>query len=508
MPAPSGNACQVSCRDGTKADKRPDVDVARVAAGQWGVLSLDELFACGLSPSPVLTRVRNGRLHPVHRGVYAVGHAKVPLEGRFLAAVKACGRTAVLSHHSAAALWGFMPWEERHPEVTVLGTAPQAHPGLRVRRTTRLDLDDTTRHHGIPVTTPARTLLDLAATLDHRPLRAATRRAQSLHRVNVRQLAETLARHRSRRGAARLAEVIATGPAPTKSELEDVVLDLILRGGHVHPDVNVPYYVDGQKTIPDFRWPEQRLVLEADSTTWHDNPLARADDAERQALLEADGERVLRVTWAQAIARPGPTLARLRAAGAPYTERPMISTNQLKNGNHIEVDGTVFKVLEFQHVKPGKGGAFVRTKLRRASDGNVIDKTFRAGEKFRAVRTEARKMTFLYTDGTDAHFMDAESYEQMAVPETGVAEALRWTKPNDPVDVLFIDGQPSDLQLPASVVLEVSQTDPGLRGDTASGGGTKPATLETGATINVPLFVDIGDSVKVDTRSGEYMSRA
>ena len=125
----------------------------------------------------------------------------------------------------------------------------------------------------------------------------------------------------------------------------------------------------------------------------------------------------------------------------------MISTNQLKNGNHIEVDGTVFKVLEFQHVKPGKGGAFVRTRLKRASDGNVIDKTFRAGEKFRAVRTEARKMTFLYTDGTDAHFMDTESYEQMAVPETG-------------------------------------------------------------ATIHVPLFVDIGDSVKVDTRSGEYMSRA
>ena len=186
----------------------------------------------------------------------------------------------------------------------------------------------------------------------------------------------------------------------------------------------------------------------------------------------------------------------------------MISTNQFKNGAHIEVDGSIYRIVEFQHVKPGKGGAFVRTKLRRASDGNVIDKTFRAGEKFRAVRTEARKMTFLYTDGTDAHFMDTESYEQMSVPEAGFAEGLRWTKPNDPVDVLFIDGQPSDLQLPASVVLEVSQTDPGLRGDTASGGGTKPATLETGATIHVPLFVDIGDSVKVDTRSGEYMSRA
>ena len=159
----------------------------------------------------------------------------------------------------------------------------------------------------------------------------------------------------------------------------------------------------------------------------------------------------------------------------------MISTNQFKNGNHIEVDGTVFKIIEFQHVKPGKGGAFVRTKLRRASDGNVIDKTFRAGEKFRAVRTEARKMQFLYADGTDAHFMDTESYEQMAVPETTVADALRWTKPNDSVDVLFIDDQPGDLQLPASVISRSPQTEPGLRGDTASGGGNKPATLETGA---------------------------
>src|SRR6195952_3662137 len=153
----------------------------------------------------------------------------------------------------------------------------------------------------------------------------------------------------------------------------------------------------------------------------------------------------------------------------------MISTNQLKNGNHIEVDGTIFKVLEFQHVKPGKGPAFVRTKLRRTTDGNVIDKTFRAGEKFRAIRTEARKMQFLYANGTDAHFMDAESYEQLAVPQTGVADALRWTKPNDTVDVLFIDDVPGDLQLPTSVELEVTETEPGLRGDTASGGGDKPA---------------------------------
>ena len=184
-----------------------------------------------------------------------------------------------------------------------------------------------------------------------------------------------------------------------------------------------------------------------------------------------------------------------------------ISTNQFKNGNHIEVEGTVFKILEFQHVKPGKGGAFVRSKLRRAADGAVIDRTFRAGEKFRAVRTEARKMQFLYSDGTEAHFMDTGSYEQLAVPEEAVAEALKWTKPNDEVDVLFIDDAPSDVQLPASVELEVTQTEPGVRGDTASGGGNKPATLETGASVQVPLFVNIGDRVKVDTRSGEYMSR-
>ncbi len=168
----------------------------------------------------------------------------------------------------------------------------------------------------------------------------------------------------------------------------------------------------------------------------------------------------------------------------------------------------VFKILEFQHVKPGKGGAFVRTKLRRASDGAVIDRTFRAGEKFRAVRTEARKMQFLYGDGSDAHFMDSESYEQLAIPEDAVREALRWIKPSSEIDVLFIDERPADLQLPSAVDLEVTATEPGVRGDTASGGGAKPATLETGAVIHVPLFVNIGERVRVDTRSGEYVSRA
>jgi elongation factor P len=186
----------------------------------------------------------------------------------------------------------------------------------------------------------------------------------------------------------------------------------------------------------------------------------------------------------------------------------VLGTNQFKNGNHIDVEGTVFKILEFQHVKPGKGGAFVRTKLRRASDGNVIDRTFRAGEKFRPVRTESRTMQFLYADGTDAHFMDTESFEQIAVPEAAVADALRWITPSSEVDVLFIDDQPGDLQLPSAVDLTVTETDPGLRGDSVSGGGTKPATLETGAVIQVPLFVEPGQRIRVDTRSGDYVARA
>ena len=185
-----------------------------------------------------------------------------------------------------------------------------------------------------------------------------------------------------------------------------------------------------------------------------------------------------------------------------------ISTNQFRNGNHIEVDGTIFKILEFQHVKPGKGGAFVRTKLRRASDGAVIDRTFRAGEKFRAIRTETRKMQFLYRDGSDAHFMDSESYEQLTIPEGTIAGALRFIKESEEVEVLYIDDSPADVQLPSAIDLAVSETDPGLRGDTASGGGTKPAVLETGARVQVPLFINVGDLVRVDTRSGEYVSRA
>jgi elongation factor P len=185
----------------------------------------------------------------------------------------------------------------------------------------------------------------------------------------------------------------------------------------------------------------------------------------------------------------------------------VISTNQLKNGNHIDVDGTIFRVVEFQHVKPGKGPAFVRTKLKRVSDGAVIDRTFRAGEKFRAVRNEVRRMQFLYSDGSAAHMMDMENYEQLELPEDVVKDALQWILPNEEVEVLYVDDAASDIQVPSSVELTVAETDPGLKGDTVSGGGDKPATLETGVTVRVPLFVNVGDKVRVDTRSGDYVSR-
>jgi len=186
----------------------------------------------------------------------------------------------------------------------------------------------------------------------------------------------------------------------------------------------------------------------------------------------------------------------------------VVSTNQFKNGAHIEVEDEPYKILEFQHVKPGKGGAFVRTKLRRLADGTVHDKTFRAGEKFRDVRTETRRMQYLYDEGSGAIFMDVGDYEQLTLPGPVVSEALRWLLPNAEADVLFVDGSPAEVQVPAAVELRVAKTDPGLRGDTASGGGTKPAMLESGVEVHVPLFISEGERIKVDTRSGEYLSRA
>ncbi|HYX87259.1 MAG TPA: elongation factor P [Gaiellales bacterium] len=185
----------------------------------------------------------------------------------------------------------------------------------------------------------------------------------------------------------------------------------------------------------------------------------------------------------------------------------MISTNQFKNGMHIDVDGTVYRIVEFQHVKPGKGGAFVRTRLKALESGAVVDKTFRAGEKMPRVRTEVKNVSYLYNDGSDVHLMDAETFDQLALPVASVAEELRFMKENDTVQLLLVDGAPSGLQLPAAVELEVVDTEPGVKGDTVSN-VTKPATLETGAVVAVPLFVNVGERVRVDTREARYISRA
>ena len=296
---------------------RPDERVARLAADQFGVLDLDELRACGLDKRAVSRRVAAGRLHPLYRRVYAVGHPNVPIRGRFLAAVKACGPGAVLSHFAAAVLWGLLKWDGRHPDVLIPGDKARRHRGIRTPRAGRLDDVDVRRRYGIPVTSPARTLVDLAATMPPKALRRATREALAQGLVTIPQLTEAARRLGPCRGSSKLTAILAQGHVPTRSELEDAVLDLITAGGFEPPLVNAPLYVQGRKIVPDFRWPEQRLVVEADGAKWHDNPLAKQDDAARQALLEASGERVVRVTWDQAVAKPRQTLTRLREAGAP-----------------------------------------------------------------------------------------------------------------------------------------------------------------------------------------------
>src|SRR5919206_1917554 len=185
----------------------------------------------------------------------------------------------------------------------------------------------------------------------------------------------------------------------------------------------------------------------------------------------------------------------------------MISTNQFKNGMHIDVDGTVYRIVEFQHVKPGKGGAFVRTKLKALESGAVVDKTFRAGEKMPRIHTEVMNVTYLYNDGSDVHLMNAETFDQLALPATTLRDELQYMRENDTVQLLTVDGRPTSLQLPAAVELRVTDTEPGVKGDTVSN-VTKPATLETGAVVQVPLFVNVGDRIKIDPRERRYISRA
>lgn len=186
---------------------------------------------------------------------------------------------------------------------------------------------------------------------------------------------------------------------------------------------------------------------------------------------------------------------------------PAISTNDMKNGMTLELDDGLFTLVEFQHVKPGKGGAFVRTKLKNVRTGAVLDRTFRADEKVERAIIDKREMQYLYQDGTDYVFMDTENYEQTPVPAETLGDAAGFLAENSTAVLALYNGEIVGVELPAAVELTVAQTEPGIQGDRVSG-ARKPATMETGLVVQVPLFVNVGDLLRIDTRSGEYITRA
>ncbi|NLY51709.1 MAG: elongation factor P [Firmicutes bacterium] len=185
----------------------------------------------------------------------------------------------------------------------------------------------------------------------------------------------------------------------------------------------------------------------------------------------------------------------------------MISVNDLRTGLTLEIDGEIWSVVEFLHVKPGKGAAFVRTKLKNIRTGAVAERTFRAGERVARARIETKEMQYLYNSGDEYHFMDTETYEQISLPVSALEDAVQYLKENMIIGIQFYEGEAIGIDLPTAVELVVTHTEPGFKGDTATG-GTKPATLETGLVVQVPLFIEEGDVLKIDTRTGEYLSRA
>ena len=271
----------------------PDARAAKLAAGQWGVVTVDDLRSCGLTTMAIRTRVARGILHPLYRAVFAWGHHNLPTEGRWLAAVKACGADAVLSHYSAAALHELVRWDGRPFEITA--PAKHRHPRIKAHRTQRIER---VLLKGIPVTPKLRTLIDLARVEDE----AIVKRALRAAKFSAREL-EQLPK-----------SVLDLGAQPTRSPLEDRVHDFVLKSGLEPPLANPSYRLATRTVYPDLYWPHLRLIVEVDSVEWHDDPLARRDDADRQADLEAAGERVLRVTSAD-MRNPGRIVARLRAAG-------------------------------------------------------------------------------------------------------------------------------------------------------------------------------------------------
>ncbi len=185
----------------------------------------------------------------------------------------------------------------------------------------------------------------------------------------------------------------------------------------------------------------------------------------------------------------------------------MISAGDFRNGKTIDIDGTVYQIIEFQHVKPGKGAAFVRTKLKDIKNGGVVERTFRPTEKFPEARIERKTMQYLYKDGDLYYFMDNDTYEQVALSSELIGDTLKFVKENEMCTINSYNGEAFAVEPPLFVELEITDTEPGIRGNTATG-ASKPATVETGATVTVPLFVNTGDKIRIDTRTGEYLSRA
>ncbi len=306
---------RVAEADPSEVATRRDLAVAQLAAEQNGIVSVRQLEQCGLNSSAITIRVRRGQLHRVHRGVYAVTAASaLSLRGTLTAAVLACGLEAVLSHGSAAAWHAMRRWHHGLPDVIVPRSGGRAVSAIRSHRSSSLHSFDVWRRDNILVTSPARTALDLAAALTAKALRRMVRQCFAEGILSARQLHGVLARSPRHPGAARLRALLADGYVPTRSELEDRALDLLAAAGIERPEVNPRLVLGGRAIEPDLLWRERHLVVELDGAAWHDERLAREDDAERQALMEAHGYRVLRITWRQLVEHPRQTIARIRAA--------------------------------------------------------------------------------------------------------------------------------------------------------------------------------------------------
>jgi very-short-patch-repair endonuclease len=290
-----------------------DVRIAALAAGQHGVVTLGQLSALGMSESAARKRATAGRLHRIHSGVYAVGHQRLTIEGRWLAATMAYGAGAVLSHRSAAALWGLRPTARGEIDVSVPRASARRRPGIEVHRAPALAPEDAQRRRGIPCTSVARTLLDLATAVDPQSLQRAVNEAETLRIFDLQEIARLLHRCRGRPGVPRLeAALTSHDPAPTRSELERRFLEICRQAKVARPVINAPLTIGEHTFEIDFRWPDAKLAVETDGFRYHRTRARFERDALRDQLLVESGWRVVRFTWMQITREPGAVAARLR----------------------------------------------------------------------------------------------------------------------------------------------------------------------------------------------------